>query len=101
MEDTVQRYNAATRKLEQPVSSKTEKILAQGLVKRIVVGLYEVLPIPGYNITTYTIRESYGQLSCNCQGFHKNHRCAHVDAIRIFRERTETREEQLQAHLPL
>ncbi len=101
MEDTVQRYSAATKSFEQPVSSKTEKILALGLVKRIADGLYEVLPIPGYNITTYTIREAYGQISCNCQGYHKNRHCAHTDAVRIFRERTETRDQQMQMHLPL
>lgn len=101
MVGAVQHYNVATRKLEQPIDGKVKKLLDLALVKKIRTGLYQVSPIPDYNITTYIIQEAYGRLVCNCQGFHARKHCAHVDAVRIFRERTESGTEQLQMNLPL
>lgn len=94
MVETIQHYDASTRKLEQPLNYKVKRLLELGLIRRITDGLYEVLPIPGYNITTYTIKEHMGRLFCNCQAGRKRD-CSHAQAVRIYRERTESREQQL------
>jgi len=96
MVETIQHYNAGTRTFEQPVSQKIKKLLELGLVRKITDGLYQCLPIPGYNITTYTIRELMGRLACNCQRGRKGLECSHVRAVRIYQNQTEhIKEEQL------
>jgi len=90
----IQHYEASTGTFAQPVSYKVKKLLELELIKKIADGVYQVLPIPGYNITPYTIREQIGRLACNCQGYRKYNRCSHAEAVRIYRERTETKEQQ-------
>ena len=96
MEEPIQHYDHTTKSLQQPENYKVRKLLELGLVKKIVDGLYEILPIPGYNISTYTVKEQMGRLSCNCQAGRKGRDCSHVRAVRIFRTNTERlQEEQL------
>lgn len=94
MGEAVQRYDVGTKKLTQPLSYKVRRILELGLIARITDGVYQCLPIPGYNITTYTIKEQMGRLICNCQAGRKGRECSHSQAVRIFRERTESKEQQ-------
>ena len=96
MQQAVQHYSASSQTFEQPINYKVRRILDLGLIHRITDGLYEILPIPGYNITTYTVRENMGRLHCNCQAGRK-HDCSHTQAVRIFRERTEAKEQQMHA----
>lgn len=49
---------------------------------------YTCTPIKGYNVTTYTIRESAdGSFNCTCQ-FNKttNKMCSHILAVLLFKE---------------
>jgi hypothetical protein len=96
MVETIQHYNAGTRTFAQPVNQKVKKLLELGLISRITDGLYQCLPIPGYNITTYTIRELMGRLTCNCQRGRKELECSHVRAVRIYQDQVEhIKQEQL------
>lgn len=93
---TIQRYNHTKQALEKPLSHKVKKLIELGLVRKVTDGVYECLPIPGYNITTYTIRETMGKLVCNCQAGRKGRECSHIQAVRLFKEKTEnTKEQQL------
>jgi len=95
---TLQHYDAATRKFAQPANYKVKKLLELGKISKVADGIYSVAPIPGYNITTYTIREYFGQLLCNCQAGRKGRECSHVRAVRIYQEQTEHAKEQ-QLHM--
>jgi len=93
MTQEIQHYDVATKTFTQPLNYKIKKLLELSLVTRITDGLYQVNPIPGYNITTYRVQERFGRLLCNCQNGKNN--CAHAQAVRIYREQTESREQQL------
>lgn len=96
--ETVQHYDSSTKTFAQPVNQKVRKLIELGLISRITDGVYQCLPIPGYNISTYTIKELYGQFICNCQMGRKGRECSHVRAVRIYREQTESTKEQ-QLHI--
>lgn len=98
MDSSVQHYDASTKKFEQPVNQKVKKLLDLGKVSKVTDGIYQCLPIPGYNITTYTIREHFGSLLCNCQAGRKGRECSHVKAVRIYKSQTESEKEH-QLHL--
>lgn len=96
MVETIQSYDASTKTFAQPVNQKVRKLLELGKISKVTDGIYQCLPIPGYNITTYTIKEHFGQLICNCQMGRKGRECSHVRAVRIYQEQTERiREQQL------
>ena len=99
MDAAIQRYNKDTKALEQPLSYKVRRLLdlpsmRHGYIKKLASGVYEAAPIPGYNRTTYTIRQSLGELFCNCQGFGKRKYCSHTKAVMIYKEKTEQPEKQ-------
>lgn len=96
--ETIQKYNPSVKSFEQSANYKVKKLLEMGLVSKVTDGVYSVLPIPGYNITTYTIKEHFGQLICNCQMGRKGRECSHVRAVRIYQEQTEHIKEQ-QLHM--
>jgi len=96
--ETIQHYDAKTKTFEHPVNQKVKKLLELGKISRVTYGVYQCLPIPGYNITTYTIKEHFGQLICNCQMGRKGRECSHVRAVRIYQDQTEHVKEQ-QLHM--
>lgn len=78
------------------VNHKVKKLVELGKIVRVTDGIYQCLPIPGYNISTYTIREYFGRLLCNCQAGRKGRDCSHIQAVRVYREKVEhVREVQL------
>lgn len=94
--EAIQHYDASTKTFAQSVSQKVKRLLELGKISKITDGLYQCLPIPGYNISTYSIREHFGRLLCNCQKGRKGGECSHVQAVRIFKKATENlHEEQL------
>jgi len=95
MGQQLQHYEASTKTFEQPVGYKVRKLLELGKINKVTDGVYAATPIPGYNITTYTIREHFGRLLCNCQKGRKGGTCAHIEAVRLYRAQTEPKEEQL------
>ncbi len=95
MGQVIQHYNPAAKTFSQPVNAKVKKLIELGLINKLSDGVYSISPIPGYNITNYTVRELMGRLTCNCQGYRKYNRCAHADAVRIYREKTEPKEQQM------
>jgi len=96
MKTGVQSYDPATRRFENPVDAKVRRLLTLGCIKRVTDGLYECLPIAGYNTKTYSIRECFGRLMCNCQKGRKGAECSHAKAVKIYREEVEgIKEEQL------
>lgn len=95
MDKTIQCYEASTKTFEQPVSYKVKKLLELKLISKQSDGLFRCLPIPGYNSTTYTIREIASSLFCNCQAGRKGRECAHIRAVRIHKQQTEPKEQQL------
>jgi len=95
MDAAIQRYNKDTKALEQPLSYKVQRLLDLRCIKKLASGVYECAPIPGYNRTTYTIKQSLGELFCNCQGFGKRKYCSHTKAVMIYKEKTEQPEKQM------
>jgi len=95
MDAAIQRYNKDTKALEQPLSYKVRRLLYLGCIKKLASGVYIVLPIPGYNRTTYTIRQNFTELICNCQGFGKRKYCSHIKAVMIYKQKTEQPEKQM------
>ena len=100
MDAAIQRYNKDTKALEQPLSYKVRRLLdlpsmRNGYIKKLDCGVYEVAPIPGYNRTTYTIRQNFTELICNCQGFGKRKYCSHTKAVMIYKQKTEQPEKQM------
>lgn len=94
----IQSYEARTKTFAQATSYKVRRLLELGLISRITDGVYQALPIPGYNITTYTIKEQFGRLVCNCQAGRKGRECSHVRAVRVYQGQTESEKER-QLHL--
>jgi hypothetical protein len=94
---TVQKYDKS-KGLLQPVSYKVARFLELGCITKRTNGVsffYECAPIPGYNKTMYTIRETLGELFCNCQGFRKKGSCSHTSAVRIYKQKTENPDTQM------
>ena len=92
MNQPIQKYDKE-KGLLQPVGYKVARFLELGCIRKATDGVtffYECAPIPGYNKTTYTIRETLGELFCNCQGFYKRKDCSHAQAVRIYKQRTES-----------
>ncbi|RJO64187.1 MAG: hypothetical protein C4540_04725 [Candidatus Omnitrophota bacterium] len=78
------------------MNQKVKKLIELNKISRVTDGIYQCLPIPGYNISTYTIKEYFGKLLCNCQAGRKGRECSHIQAVRIYQERVEhSREVQL------
>jgi len=70
------------------LNEKANKFLDHECIKQTGEDLFECRPILGYNIHTYTIQKFPDDTyRCNCQGFHKNKWCSHVEAVRIFLSR--------------
>ena len=93
--ETIQKYDFKVKALEKSVNYKVKKLLELGLIKKESYGVYIVLPIPGYNRTTYTIRQNFTELICNCQGFGKRKYCSHTKAVMIYKQKTEQPEKQM------
>jgi hypothetical protein len=91
---TIQHYDHIAGKFEQKPSYKVKKLLELNRIKCLCFGVYECLPIDGYNTRTYVIRESYGKYVCNCQGYRKKNDCSHVQAVIRYKEKTEPGEKQ-------
>lgn len=67
------------------MNDKANKFLEHGCIIKDGDNLWQCRPILGYNIHTYTIqRLPEDTYRCNCQGFHKNNYCSHIEAVRIF-----------------
>ncbi len=85
----VQFYDHQTKSYQHPQSHKIKRILEEGCLKRVHEDLWQCFPILGYNTSTYDLtRNSAGGFNCNCQGFHKNRNCSHLEALRtrLFEE---------------
>lgn len=65
---------------------KAHKLLRLERVYKVTDGEYRIMPILGYNRTTYTVKEIMGKLTCSCQ---KHHHCSHMLAVHLFIEQTE------------
>lgn len=65
--------------LRGDVRDKAMRLVRLDLVEETPWG-FNVLPIPGYNKTTYSIVDS----QCNCQGFKKSGSCSHTLAVQYY-----------------
>lgn len=68
---------------------KAQKLLRLSRIHKATDGEYLVLPILGYNSTTYVVKEIMGKLTCNCQRGRSGRRCSHMLAVHLFIEHTE------------
>lgn len=74
-----------TDKSRRNMNDKANKFLDLGCINQVSDTSWECRPILGYNIHTYTILKLVDDtFRCNCQGFHKNNYCSHIEAVRIF-----------------
>jgi hypothetical protein len=60
---------------------KAKKFLEFNCVEKVNQEEWTMLPIQGYNTTTYKIKLVGDQLVCNCQGFKTNKYCSHCLAV--------------------
>ena len=67
--------------------SQRDKALELVKLKRVVMCPegFKVLPVEGYNKTTYSVKCLAGVWSCTCQHFVKNRTpCSHIFAVWLF-----------------
>lgn len=70
------------KELEGTQFTKAKKFLSLGLIRFNADHSFSVLPIKGYNITTYLIKDG----ECNCQFYCKTKRdCSHILAIKLYK----------------
>lgn len=69
---------------------KAEIILLRNCIQKLGDTQWNVLPIKGYNSTTYNIISVEGDFQCNCQGFKSKQKtdgfgsCSHILAVKQF-----------------
>lgn len=92
-----------TEKSREAMNDKANKLLDHNCITQTGENEWQCRPILGYNITTYTIQKFPDDTyRCNCQGFHKNKYCSHVEAVRIFIARsTPVKERQMTLPYPV
>jgi len=74
-----------TSESRQRMNEKANKFLERECIEQTGKDEWICKPIPKYNIHTYTIQKLLDDTyRCNCQGFHKNNYCSHIEAVRIF-----------------
>ncbi len=74
---------------KKALNEKANKFLEHDCIAQTGDNLWQCRPILGYNIHTYTIQKFPDDTyRCNCQGFHKNKYCSHIEAVRIFSGRS-------------
>lgn len=67
------------------LNEKANKFLDKECISNVTDNLWECKHIEHYNKRTYTIQKFPDDTyRCNCQGFHKNKYCSHIEAVRIF-----------------
>jgi len=77
-------YDVMSQKVTGRVKDKARAFVQKGLVSKSSKYEYSVLPIKGYNKTTYTI-STRGDYSCNCQFYVKTGRyCSHCLAVMLY-----------------
>ena len=78
-------YDRYLEELKGSVISKARKFNRLNLVKRTGENSFAVLPIPGYNSSTYTVTFEDETGTCNCQANRINNRvCSHMMAVSLF-----------------
>jgi hypothetical protein len=78
-------FNAETGKLEGDQASKARKLVSLGLVRRAEFkDTFDILPIEGYNTTTYVVSRDGIGWSCTCQWARKGRTCSHQLAVELF-----------------
>lgn len=94
MPQEIQRWDKFLRRLKHPCRKKILTLLEMNLIEGDgIAGKWKILPIPGYNITTYEVNYSRfsGWWDCNCQGFATKGKCAHILAVKLWlKQRGET-----------
>ena len=81
------RWDAMSKTLSGSQKSKALKFNRNNLIKPDGKGSFQVLPIEGYNTTTYTV-DYNGGWKCNCQWHCKNNAdCSHILAVMLYLKR--------------
>lgn len=76
---------------------KAHRLIRLSRVHKVNDSEYLVLPILGYNSTTYKIKPIMGKLTCTCQRGRKDAHCTHALAVFLFIEQTDgIKDRQLQ-----
>lgn len=69
--------------------TKAKKLVDMNLVKPVSDNKWDILPIKGYNSTTYRVTKAQfaDSYECNCQGYSKyGDRCSHTVAVKFYEE---------------
>jgi len=97
-EDCVNYYDAVTRILKKTQKEKALKFLENDCVEEVKNGVFKVLPIEGYNKTTYMV--NIFERDCNCQHATNqkninviNISCSHIYAVIQYLRRKKVGEE--------
>ena len=73
--------------------SKARKFNKLKLIKP-GINCYHILPIKGYNKSTYTINIHLGNYKCNCQYSIKTGKpCSHILAVSLFKRQQEEKKD--------
>jgi len=90
---TAQQLQTDGIKQGKAIITKAKKFNELGLVKYNSESKdWSILPIPGYNKTTYTVFGTQGHFVCNCQFYntvskHWEHpTCSHIQAVKFWLE---------------
>ena len=96
----LQHYDTVLRRLRYPQRLKVMRLLEMGCVERKGEQLYIVHPVPGYNVTTYTVLHVDRAWVCDCQGFMTKLKrgtpepsCSHIMACRLCHNRYHTHQQ--------
>lgn len=82
--DELPHYYAATGTLSGRQEDKARRLVREHKVVAICPNRYNVLPIEGYNKTTYEVNVGPDGESCTCQyNTTKGKRCSHIMAVRM------------------
>lgn len=87
----IQYYDHIKRELKHSQRHKAMKFLEHNCIIPAADGIYQCLPIPGYNTRVYILKQKPdGSWSCNCQGYiSKEARgefpiCSHIYALLVY-----------------
>lgn len=86
--DELPYWDAEQKRLHGNQEYKARRFVELNLVKTTEFSsIFKILPIEGYNSTTYTIEEHAGVYRCNCQFGASGKTCSHVLAVELFKKK--------------
>jgi len=80
-------YDHLREEIVGSMISKARRFNKEKCVIEFKPGIYEILPIEGYNTRTYTVEYDGDCSTCNCQHYVKNGTaCSHIAAVALYRK---------------